>query len=383
MAQDNYYEILGVSEGASAEEIRRAFQKKARTLHPDINKAPDAEAKFKQVSEAYAVLSDDTKRKKYDIQLHGSPFMNNPSSPYNGYPYASGGSGFDPSQDFRDINDVFDSFMGFGGFGVPFGASWSYQTQTPQTFAYHPQDGSDVMVHIEIQDISPHAAKTKRVSYTHYVACSACRATGAAQAHEGSNTPEKLRVIDCLVCDGRGVLNIDMLGLLGFGGMQVACSHCDGTGKIIANPCEVCGGQGRVSKTTTEEIEIGTSVHDGDELVIAHKGHAGTYGKDAGNLIVSISNEQERLTSAERIGAQILSFALPYLAFHIYTQRLIEDGFMTVILLITGCFLLFKRGCIHPLRWYVNAARVARVSFLIACVFVGLNFLRYMAYMGR
>lgn len=383
MAQNNYYEILGVSEKASSEEIRRAFQKKARTLHPDINKAPDAEAKFKQVSEAYAVLSDDTKRKKYDMQLHGSPFMGTSSSPYGGYASPSGRGSYGMPQDFQDINDVFDSFMGFGGFGVPFGSSWSYQTQAPQACAYHPQDGSDVVIYLEVEGSLSRENKTKRVSYKHYVACDTCAATGAARVGAGQSMPEKLQVIDCLVCDGKGVLNIDILGLLGFGGMQVACSHCDGSGKIIANPCEVCRGQGRVITTTTEIIELGGSVHDGDELVIAHKGNAGTYGKVAGNLIVSISNEQERLTAAERTGAQILSFALPFLAFHIYTGRLIEDGFMTAILLVTGCFLLFKRGCVHPLRWYVHAVQTARVSFLIACVFVGLNFLRYMAYMGR
>ena len=143
MTDKNYYEILGVSSDATTEEIRKAFQKKARTLHPDVNKAPDAEEKFKEVSEAYAVLSDEDKRRRYDAMRSGAPFMGSSTSSAPQSPFGGGFGGYGGMP--------FGGFGGFGGFGA----------QRGRATAYNPRSGADVVYDIELD--SKTAADRKSV----------------------------------------------------------------------------------------------------------------------------------------------------------------------------------------------------------------------------
>ena len=211
MNDKDYYAILGVEKDASTEEIRKAFQQKARKLHPDVNKAPDAEERFKEVSEAYAVLSDPDKRKRYDAMRSGNPFAGG----YGGAASSQGGYA--------------DPFAGSPFGWGPFGGAASRR----RSRAYNPRSGDDVIFDLTV-DAATAAKGTRRgVTYQRYVSCSSCHGSGSVKS-EHSET--------CPTCGGRGSITVDT-GL--FGVMVMTCPECEGTGRVVADPCSACGGTGR------------------------------------------------------------------------------------------------------------------------------------------
>ena len=209
MNDKDYYAILGVDKDASAKDIQKAFQQKARKLHPDVNKEPDAEERFKEVSEAYAVLSDEQKRARYDAMRSGSPFASAGSPSAGGYPggYPGGYQG---------------GYTGFGGFGFPFGGMGGFGTQRRRgASAYNPSTGADVIVEVKLsRDQAKDGAKVA-VKYPRYEPCDNCHGSGSvASEHHRA----------CPTCGGTGAIAVD-LGMFGMGQARMVCPECGGSGR--------------------------------------------------------------------------------------------------------------------------------------------------------
>lgn len=256
MAAKDYYEILGVARDADAKTIKRAFLKKARTLHPDVNKETGAEERFKEVNEAYSVLSDERKRANYDR-----------------YGTAEGPGGFGADYvDMSDIfgggfgiNDIFDSFFGGAGRG---GSSRTMRTR-----------GRDmgITLHITLEEAA--AGCKKSVSYDRLAPCDDCGGTGSADGSAPTS---------CEHCHGTGVVSEVQRTIFGQMQTQTACPVCGGTGKVIPHPCETCDGQGRTPSRETVDIVIEPGIQSGQSVVVPNKGEAGLRGDKAGNLVARI-----------------------------------------------------------------------------------------------
>ncbi len=189
MNEKDYYEILGVSKDATSRDIQKAFQQKARKLHPDVNKEPDAEEKFKEVSEAYAVLSDEQKRARYDAMRSGNPFAGAPTaSPYGGG-YA-GNTGYG------------NPFEG----GFPFGGAWGQQCRGQA--AYNPENGANVVVDIKLDAKEAKGGARKTVRYTRFDTCGHCGGSGSVSSEHAHTCPR---------CGGRGHIDVDQSFLFGAG----------------------------------------------------------------------------------------------------------------------------------------------------------------------
>ncbi len=332
MTDKNYYEVLGVSQDATTEEIRRAFQKKARTLHPDVNKEPDAEERFKEVSEAYAVLSDDTKRRRYDAMRSGVPFAGSPSSGAPQSPFGGGYSG------------------GFGGF--PFGAGFGgFGTQTRRrTPAYNPQGGADVVYQMDLDAKTAAAGSRRGITYQRYVTCEVCHGSGSEEA-------EHAKV--CPTCGGTGTIDVDLssiFGGMGFGAIQVQCPECEGTGRVVADPCHACGGSGRVLSASEVVVDIPAGSHDGDTVRVPGMGNAGTNGGETGDLVVRVGVPAERLAPEAALGFQLVGFVLPFIAMGAFFNVLPSIAFIIVVPLVIGLFMVVRGGLAkHNGVWWRNA----------------------------
>ncbi len=325
MQDKDYYKILEVDKDASQDEIRRAFQKKARLLHPDVNKEPGAEERFKELSEAYAVLGDPEKRKRYDA-MRLNPF----ASPYSssGYP-----GSYSPGQ--RPSGFVDFGNFGFGGFSsfVNFATNNANQSQNR---AYNPQEGSDVVIEIELSPEEARKGCKQTVTYEHYVSCPECG---------GSGSQGKVETVECPSCSGRGTIQLDLQDLFGFSVANVTCPECEGTGRVIKNPCHRCMGSGRVVESTTIDVTIQPHAFDMQKMSFEGKGNAGTNGDRAGDLIIRVSVPEERLTMTQAAGFKFIGFALPFLVFAAIIPGLLTTVLTMVSLpLILGFYLVFKDG---------------------------------------
>ena len=251
----DYYEILEVSREATKEEIKSAFRKKARTLHPDVNKAPDAEEKFKELGKAYETLMDDNKRATYD--RYGEDGLKNAGFDTNG-PFAGG---------FGDLNDIFSSFFGgMGGFG--FGGR-------PDPNA--PVEGDDLRLDIEVDFEQAIFGCEKEIKFDHLENCPECGGTGA----EKGSQP-----ITCPTCHGTGQVKQVMRTPLGSIAQIVPCPDCQGKGKKITNPCKACKGHGKLQKEKKLTIKIPAGVDNMSKIRVSREGDAGTNGGPAGDLYV-------------------------------------------------------------------------------------------------
>lgn len=259
-SETDYYDILGVDRSADAKTIKRAFLRKARQLHPDVSDDPHAEEKFKQVNEAYAVLSDERKRANYDR-----------------YGTAEGPGGFGADYvDMSDIfgggfgiNDIFDSF--FGGRG---GSSGQRNGRTQGR-------NMGITLHITLEEAA--AGCTKTISYERLAPCDDCGGTGAAEGgHQAT----------CKRCGGTGRVVEVQRTIFGQMQSQSVCPDCGGTGQVIDKPCETCDGQGRTPSRETVEVKVPAGVHAGQSLSLTGRGEAGVRGATSGDLVVSIDVEQ-------------------------------------------------------------------------------------------
>ena len=255
----DYYEVLGVDKNASEADIKKAFRKLARKYHPDVNPGDkDAEAKFKEVNEAYEVLSDAQKRQQYDQFGHDAP--NFGAGGFGGF----GGGGFSGGADFGDLGDIFNMFFGGGGAG---------------TQANGPRQGNDLRYDMTLSFEEAVFGCKKTISVDRWINCSTCGGTGA----KPGTSPET-----CSRCHGTG--RVTSMQQTPFGRMQTqtTCPECGGTGKIIREKCPDCGGTGRRRETRSLEVNIPVGVDNGTRLRMAGEGEAGENGGPAGDLYIYI-----------------------------------------------------------------------------------------------
>ena len=257
MAKRDYYEVLGVNKNASDDEIKKAYRKLAKKYHPDLNKDnPDAEVKFKEVGEAYEVLSDSNKRSRYDAYGHAGV---DPSAAGGGY----GGAGFGGFDGF-DVGDIFESFFG-GGFG-------GGQRQR----ANAPQKGSNLGQNVTTTFKEAAYGTTKTINIARYENCKDCGGSGAKKG----TTPET-----CPHCRGTGQIRVNM----GFITTQKTCDTCRGTGKIIKEHCTSCRGAGQVRVSKTIDVNIPGGIDSGQRISVRGQGNAGKNGGPAGDIILTVS----------------------------------------------------------------------------------------------
>jgi len=259
----DYYEILGVSKDASKDEIKSAFRKKARELHPDVNKAPDAEERFKELGKAYETLSDDNKRSTYD--RYGEDGLKNAGFDTGG-PFAGG---------FGDLNDIFESFFGgFGGFG--FGGR-------PDPNA--PQRGDDLRYDIKLTFEEAVFGVNKEIKFDHLELCPDCHGTCAEKGSSKKTCPQ---------CNGSGQVKTVTRTPLGNFAQITTCPHCHGAGQVIDKPCQKCQGQGMINREKKVEIKIPAGVDNMSKIRISGEGDCGANGGPNGDLFVVVYVEQSK-----------------------------------------------------------------------------------------
>jgi molecular chaperone DnaJ len=271
----DYYEVLGVDRGADDAEVKKAFRRLARELHPDVNRHdPEAEEKFKEAAEAYEVLSDADRRRTYDAFGHDGLRT----------------GGWAPRSDaFGSFEDVLSGFFGRGdplfselfGFGRP-----------------GPASGGDIPASVEIELADVLAGATREISFEAVSTCEHCRGNGAEPG-----TP----IRTCETCGGSGELREAVRTAFGQLLRTGSCPTCNGAGRIPESPCEECGGEGRIVRTRTWDVEIPPGIESGQRIRITGAGHAGEAGAGAGDLYVQVViAEDERF---ERHGQDLVTVA--------------------------------------------------------------------------
>lgn len=272
----DYYEVLGVEKGATDDEIKKAYRKMAKKYHPDLN--PDdktAESKFKEVGEAYEVLSDKQKRARYDQFGHAGV---DPS-------YGGGQGGYERYQqyqhgDFGDFNDIFgDIFSGFG-----FGGST--RTRNPNG----PIRGNDTQVRIQLTFMEAVKGCKKEIPVQRLERCADCSGTGA----KAGTSPET-----CPECGGSGQVRVQQRSPFGVIQTVKACSRCGGKGKVINDPCKSCNGMGRVRHSRKISVDIPAGIDNGQTFVVRGMGDDGTNGGPAGDLNVTVSVKEDPIFRRE------------------------------------------------------------------------------------
>ena len=255
----DFYEVLGVQKGASDDEIKKAYRKLAKQYHPDLNPGDaQAETKFKEVNEAYEVLSDSGKRARYDQFGHAGVDPN-----------LGGGAGGNPFQGGGfDFTDIFDSF--FGGFGG------SSRRQNPNA----PRRGSDVQATVAVSFEEAAKGAKKTVEYQQVEACADCGGSGAAPGTSPKTCPS---------CNGSGQVRINQRTPFGVVQSAQTCDKCRGTGKIIETPCKTCDGKGRVRRKKSVVVSRPAGIADEQILNVSGRGNAGMNGGPSGDLHVYVS----------------------------------------------------------------------------------------------
>lgn len=256
MAEKDYYDVLGVSKDASQDDIKKAYRKLSKKYHPDINKEPGAEQKFKDVNEAYETLSDGQKRQQYD--QYGSAG-----------PQGQGFGGFGGGQDFSGFgggggfDDIFSQFFGGGG----------GRRRDPSA----PQPGRDLQYTMTLKFEEAIFGKTTTIKYNRDAQCETCHGTGAK---EGTSP------VTCSKCGGRGVIDVIQNTPLGRMRTQTTCDVCGGTGKEIKEKCTTCGGSGHVAQRHELKVNVPAGVDDGQQMRLQNQGEAGANGGPYGDLYI-------------------------------------------------------------------------------------------------
>lgn len=251
MNKKDYYEVLGVSKTATDAEIKSAFRRLAKQYHPDINKEADAEEKFKEIQEAYAVLSDPNKRKQYD-QFGHAAFDGSAGGGFSGFDF----SGFDV-----DLDDILGSMFGSG-----FGFSNRGSRRNSKT------RGEDVLYHMDLTFEEAVFGSEKDIKIDTSVECPDCN------GHGGHDE------MTCDVCHGSGTITSEQRTILGSFVSKTTCNKCGGTGKTFKRRCTTCNGRGHIKKNRTISVKIPSGIDTGMRLRVSGKGEAGTNGGPSGDL---------------------------------------------------------------------------------------------------
>ena len=242
----DYYDVLGVGRDASQDEIRRAYRQKAREYHPDVNASPDAADRFREVKEAYDVLSDDEKRAMYDRFGHNADPFSRGFSDFSGF----------------GIDDLFNEFFGFG-------------TRARTAARQAPARGRDLRVDVTLEFEEAIFGTEKELEIPRWEICDVC---GGSGAEPGS------RPIICPQCAGAGeVRQAQQAGLFGSFVTVVTCPHCGGSGEVIKTPCSKCHGRQRVHSSKVISIEVPAGVDEGTRIRLTGEGDAGERGGPPGN----------------------------------------------------------------------------------------------------
>ncbi len=266
----DYYEVLGVEKNATDDAIKKAYRTLAKKYHPDMNPGDkEAEAKFKEVNEAYAVLSDADKRAKYDQYGHAA---------FD--PSAGGGSGFGGFGGFGgegfDFGDIFSSFFGGGG-----------TSRSRTTMAV---DGDDILARVTITFEEAAFGCKKEVSFSRVEACAECGATGAAKGTK----PET-----CPACHGTGRVTVQQQTMLGYMQTQRPCQNCRGTGKIVKTPCKNCNGKGYIKINKKLDVTIPAGIDSNQRIVLRGQGSAGRNGGQNGDLVIEVRVKEHEFFTRE------------------------------------------------------------------------------------
>ena len=274
----DYYEVLGVNKGASDEEIKKAYRKLAKQYHPDINQdnKKEAEAKFKEVSEAYEVLSDKQKRTMYDQFGHNGPQGFGGGAGGDGGYYQYTGNGFD-----FDMGDIFSSV--FGGMGFDFGGRTSASSRPNG-----PRRGQDITYNLDLTFEESYLGVTKKITVNRDEECHECHGSGS----EKGTKPET-----CSVCHGSGQVVTTLLGQ-----MKTArpCTTCGGSGKIIKNPCTECKGKGKIRKAITIDVKIPAGIDNNQILTVSNQGELGVNGGMRGDINIVIRVKKHDIFKREQ-----------------------------------------------------------------------------------
>ncbi|RDI73408.1 chaperone protein DnaJ [Gaiella occulta] len=252
-AERDYYEILGVERGASDGEIKKAFRRLARELHPDVSEAPDAEERFREAAEAYEVLSDPERRATYD--RFGREGLR--------------GRGFTPGDfDLGSLSDIFGAFFGEAFFG-----------QGRQASRARPGRGADVAAVAEIALADAFAGSRVTVSVRVARTCASCGGDGAEPG---------TRPVTCSTCGGAGRVQQVSQSVFGQFVRSAACPRCDGDGRIVESPCAACDGAGRILEDRSLDVDVPAGIADGQRIRLRGEGHAGSLGGPPGDLFVQV-----------------------------------------------------------------------------------------------
>lgn len=271
MTKRDYYDVLGIAKGATPEEIKKAYRKKAKELHPDRNADnPEAESQFKEANEAYEVLKDADKKAAYDRYGHAA-FEGGMGGGRPGGPGGFGGGQGDFASAFSDVfDDLFGDFMGGRGGGGRQRAA----------------RGSDLRYNLRVTLEEAYEGLQKTINVPSSVACNSCKGSGA----EGGAEPTT-----CPTCSGMGKVRAQQ----GFFTVERTCPTCSGMGQTIKNPCKTCGGQGRVHKDRALSVNIPAGVETGTRIRLAGEGEAGMRGGPAGDLYIFIEVTPHKLFERE------------------------------------------------------------------------------------
>lgn len=255
----DYYEVLGLTKGASSEEIKKAYRSLAKKYHPDVSKEPNAEEKFKEVQEAYDVLNDPQKKSQYDQFGHAGA---------NGDPF--GGFGGFNGQGFGGFEDIINSFFGGGS-----------QRQRSSR-----QQGDDIQMRMTIDFMEAVLGTKKAVEVDITEDCGHCHGSGAESSKD---------VETCTRCHGSGYVNVDQRTMFGTMRTQAACPSCGGKGQTIKNKCHVCSGNGRVKAKKKVDVKIPAGVQDDMTLRVPGYGHGGKKGAESGDLYINFRVKPHKL----------------------------------------------------------------------------------------
>lgn len=261
MAKRDYYEVLGLTKGASQDDIKKAYRSLAKKYHPDINKEPGAEEKFKEINEAYDTLSDETKKARYDQFGHDDPMGGAGGfGGFGGFEGFSGGAG-----GFGGFEDILSSFFGGG---------------SSRSNPNGPRDGNDVRKNMTITFEEAVYGCKKKVTLNVQDECTSCGGTGA-------NSKNDIKV--CPKCKGQGRVLMRQQTIFGQSTVQTTCPDCGGKGKVITKKCTVCSGKGRVKRTKDVEVTIPQGIDTGMTLRMAGCGEAGVNGGSQGDLYIEFT----------------------------------------------------------------------------------------------